>query len=277
MKNYYEEYGYLSAISNASDSPLDIPSLYENALYASTYWPETPVVTYSSLPIIKTNFTYPHEPLRRLTLMMNNAKWDEVRALLAELFLLLDNSAKQANALPTFFMRCILIDMLTSIANCMNRKSMPFDSYENLYTETLYLCRSCTYTEQADTIKGNFYHLVDTYEQHIGNQALTPAQVIQLMEEAYTDPDFSITLAADKCHVSIACMSYLIKKELNQNFSDYLWTLRYNKATELLRDSDMSIDEVSVAVGYLAPNSFRRKFKQETGMTPLQYRKQFRT
>ena len=67
-------------------------------------------------------------------------------------------------------------------------------------------------------------------------------------------------------------MSYLIKKELNQNFSDYLWTLRLEKAKELLAHSDMSVDEISTAVGYLNSSSFRRKFKQETGLTPSQYR-----
>ena len=67
-------------------------------------------------------------------------------------------------------------------------------------------------------------------------------------------------------------MSYLIKNELNQNFSDYLWTLRLEKSKELLRNTDMSIDEISVAVGYLNTSSFRRKFKQEIGMTPSQFR-----
>ena len=84
--------------------------------------------------------------------------------------------------------------------------------------------------------------------------------------------NFSIALLADKCHVSIAYMSYLIKKELNQSFSEYLWELRMKKAKELLSSTDMPIDEISVAVGYLNSSSFRRKFKQETGLTPSQYR-----
>ena len=102
--------------------------------------------------------------------------------------------------------------------------------------------------------------------------ALTPAQVIQLMENNYSDPDCSIALLADKCQVSIAYMSYLLKKELNQNFSDYLWSLRLKKAKELLKNPELSIDEISVAVGYLNSTSFRRKFKQETGLTPSRFR-----
>lgn len=44
------------------------------------------------------------------------------------------------------------------------------------------------------------------------------------------------------------------------------------KAEELLSETDMNIDQISIQVGYLNTSSFRRKFKQETGLTPSQYR-----
>lgn len=54
-------------------------------------------------------------------------------------------------------------------------------------------------------------------------------------------------------------------------FSDYLWKLRFEKACELLREGQLSIDEISLRVGYLHSSSFRRKFKQETGLSPTEY------
>ena len=56
------------------------------------------------------------------------------------------------------------------------------------------------------------------------------------------------------------------------NFSNYLATLRIDRAKELLRTTDMSVDEISSAVGYTNVTSFGRKFKQEVGLTPTQYR-----
>ena len=67
-------------------------------------------------------------------------------------------------------------------------------------------------------------------------------------------------------------MSYLFKKGFDVNFSEYLWNIRMEKAKELLSQTDMNIDQISVQVGYLNTSSFRRKFKQETGFTPSQYR-----
>ena len=99
-----------------------------------------------------------------------------------------------------------------------------------------------------------------------------PIKVINIMEESYCDPDFSIYVLADKFHISVAYMSYLFKKEFDQNFSDYLWSLRLKKAKELLTQTKLSIDEVSIKVGYITPSGFRRKFKRDVGVSPTQYR-----
>ena len=63
-------------------------------------------------------------------------------------------------------------------------------------------------------------------------------------------------------------MSYLFKKEIGENFSDYVRALRLEKARALLLTTDMAIDDISLAVGYANTSSFRRKFKQTAGMTP---------
>ena len=109
-------------------------------------------------------------------------------------------------------------------------------------------------------------------ERQLDNKITNSYQLRQIMEEYYTQPDFSITVLADKFQVSIAYMSYLIKKETTPTFSDYLWELRLTKAKEMLLNTSQSVDEISLAVGYANTSSFRRKFKQETGLTPSQFR-----
>ena len=71
--------------------------------------------------------------------------------------------------------------------------------------------------------------------------------------------------------IGCAYMSYLFKKEIGVGFSDYVWKMRFEKACELLAERKLSVDEVSLAVGYLHSSSFRRKFKQETGLSPTEY------
>ena len=47
---------------------------------------------------------------------------------------------------------------------------------------------------------------------------------------------------------------------------------RFRKATELLVRTDMSIDEIAIAVGYENQSYFYRRFKEIYGMTPRKYK-----
>lgn len=269
---FHKEYGYLSAISNGSDSPLDIPALYENAMYAGSYWPHQSVAEFKSLPLAAASFAYPHDSLNNLSQLLAENNFTATRLVVNELFALTNLYITKKGNLTNFFVQCILIDILTILTNHMNLSYIKFYDYSDLYFETLSFCRNCPYTEKAKDIQSNIGKLIDFCEQAISEKTITSAPLIKIIEENYCQPDFSIAVLADKFHVSVAHMSHLFKKELNVNFSDYLWSMRQKKAQALLRATDLSIEDISIAVGYVNTSSFRRKFKQETGLTPSQYR-----
>ena len=104
------------------------------------------------------------------------------------------------------------------------------------------------------------------------NRLLHIVPLQQMAANNYCDPNFSISVIAEAYHVSPSHMSTLFKKEMGVGFAEYIWNLRLQRAKELLLSTDMPIDEISTMVGYCTPNSFRRKFKQETGITPSQFR-----
>ena len=272
LYSFHEEYGYLSAISNTSDSALDIPSLYENVAHACNRWPQIPVVDFQSLPSPSVAQAYPHDKLNELSdsLKMNN--FCLARILIDELFQIAATYSQNEHNLPVFFVRSLLIDILTIISNCINQSNISFSNYGELFYTTLYLCRSCSYSTKASEIFANTNKLIDFYESEISGRLISSAPLRQLVAENYCQPDFSIAQLANHFHVSVAYMSQLFKKELNIGFADYLWMLRLEKAKELLLTTDMSIDDISIAVGYYNTSSFRRKFKQEAGVSPSQFR-----
>ncbi len=56
---------------------------------------------------------------------------------------------------------------------------------------------------------------------------------------------------------------------------DYVHAIRIEEAKQLLESSDISVEEVSHAVGYEDATSFRRLFKRKGGLTPAAYRRKF--
>nr|MCR5032076.1 helix-turn-helix transcriptional regulator [Lachnospiraceae bacterium] len=62
------------------------------------------------------------------------------------------------------------------------------------------------------------------------------------------------------------------KNEMDISPSDYLATVRMDKAKELLRTTDLKIRDISLEVGYEDDHVFTRRFKKYTGKTPGQYR-----
>lgn len=267
-----EEQGYLSAISNSSSSPLDIPYLYENAMYAANFWPDITVVDHQICPSETNTIPYPYKIINQLSESLKDNKFSEARAYVRELFSITVSSLQPESGFPDFFVQSVLIDVLTTIADNLHQMNIKFERYNELYFETLYFCRSFPHQKKKDEISANILKLIDLCEQEISCKIINSVQIRQIFENSYHQPSFSIQSLADTFQTSIAYMSYLVKKELHQNFSEYLWNLRQKKAEELLCNTDMSIDDISMAVGYFNTSSFRRKFKQETGLTPSQYR-----
>ncbi len=58
---------------------------------------------------------------------------------------------------------------------------------------------------------------------------------------------------------------------------DYVQALRIEEAKQMLEMTDTGIDEIAGAVGYEDPTSFRRVFKRRSGLTPVAYRRKYRS
>lgn len=82
---------------------------------------------------------------------------------------------------------------------------------------------------------------------------------------------------AKKLYLSTAYFSRLFKEKTGMTFSDYLANCRIDRARQLLATTDLSIAEVSAAIGYQEANSFSRLFKTRTGQSPSDYRAAQRT
>ncbi|MGM1048577.1 MAG: response regulator [Bacillota bacterium] len=85
----------------------------------------------------------------------------------------------------------------------------------------------------------------------------------------------SITLRdiANRFSFSPNYLGLLFKEETGHNFSDYVISMRMEKARDLLRSTNLKIYEIASQTGYQYLPYFSRQFKETYGMTPLEYRR----
>ncbi|WP_204122625.1 response regulator transcription factor [Lacticaseibacillus mingshuiensis] len=93
----------------------------------------------------------------------------------------------------------------------------------------------------------------------------------RLIQERYGEP---LTLAevADELHLNAVYLGQLFKQEVGRSFSQYLNDWRMSIAIDLLRNSGEDVNQIAERVGYQTPSYFYKLFKQQTGMSPREYR-----
>lgn len=85
--------------------------------------------------------------------------------------------------------------------------------------------------------------------------------------------DIGLNDVADAVHLNPNYLSTLFKQETGVTYKEYLTQKRIEKAKNYLKDSRMSVNEISNAIGYNEVKSFLRIFKKNVGITPGDYRK----
>lgn len=122
--------------------------------------------------------------------------------------------------------------------------------------------RSCLFSLWS-FVKEVFRHNSDTLQKiqaYINDHYMDNISLQHLSEAFFINPNY---------------LSRLFKEKIGQNFVDYLTSVRMEKAKDFLRNSDLKISEISLAVGYETSKYFSSVFKERCGVTPKEYRSSF--
>lgn len=110
---------------------------------------------------------------------------------------------------------------------------------------------------------------------HEGEKPSNDAQIQKAIDyiNANYAQDLSRETVASAVYLSPSHFSYLFKQSTGVSFIDYLTTVRMQNSVELLK-TRMRINDVAEKVGYQNRNRFSINFRQYTGYTPTEYRRQ---
>jgi len=97
------------------------------------------------------------------------------------------------------------------------------------------------------------------------------------IQRRYAETDLSCAALAQACGMSEKYFQQLFREAYHLSPGEQIRLLRMKKARELLEATTLPISRVAEASGFSNQFYFARYFKEQTGMTPTQYRRYTRT
>jgi len=137
------------------------------------------------------------------------------------------------------------------------------------YKELAAVCRKMLLMEPRHTQSPYF---IFDYQKNHADLVVKKAQ--SHMEENFTEP-ISLESLAKTLAISPRHFARRFKNATGDSPLLYLQRIRIEAAKQKLEKTMQSVDEITQHVGYEDPNSFRKLFKKNTGLSPREYRNRF--
>ncbi len=116
----------------------------------------------------------------------------------------------------------------------------------------------------------NYTQLLEMPAPRQGGNRLLVVEALREVEENYRHA--SLSAVALRRNVSLAYVSRLVKEATGKSFKELLVEKRVAKSAQLLRQTQLSVQEIIAAVGYENTSFFHRAFRARYGQAPREYR-----
>ena len=106
------------------------------------------------------------------------------------------------------------------------------------------------------------------------SEAESPVDIVKKLIEQNISAEISRDELAAAVYMNPDYLTRLFRKETGMSISDYIIDKRLSLAKHMLKNTDMSIVDISEKTGFSYSSYFVRLFKKKVGITPQQYREQ---
>lgn len=194
------------------------------------------------------------------------------------------------------------VDRLSDLLNMIYDKSIPYERFKFIYYNILSMLYETLNSlemspaEEFERIAGELMtdaqlsrhevgqrleqlivnlceHVNSNNDQEEDNALLE--KIYQVIEEHLCDQLLSLEMLAEQCGVSTSYLGRYFKSKTGYTPMRYVDIRKMEYAKKLLRETDDSLNEIVAKSGYIDASNFIRKFKKETGITPINYRKNY--
>lgn len=248
-----------AGIGKNTDNIVNVWESYQQAIEAASYISKKYIfLPYEFINKDSSVFYYPSELSTKLIHFITTGNTPQV----LELFNLLHQENIEERSLPIKMLQFLLSDIKNTLLKA--RFALPPSTPEDVLKDldacfdqhiSFKLCEDIALKLcKLFVVETNDAHLISSIEKYI--------------HENYADPSMGLNKISDEFQISESYFSHMFKEKTGVNFSTYLETIRLNEALRLIRETDTSLNELYILIGYNNANSFRRAFKKVYGITP---------
>jgi transcriptional regulator GlxA family with amidase domain len=101
-------------------------------------------------------------------------------------------------------------------------------------------------------------------------------KAIKIVEESMSDTEFSVEVLCEALGLSRGHLYKKLMAITGRGPAEFIRTIRLKRGRQLLEKSQLQIAEIAYEVGFNSPKRFTVNFKEEFGMSPSDYLKQFK-
>lgn len=197
---------------------------------------------------------------------MNTSDMQIMTSLLNDIYELITEN--ESEPVPKGSMICIYYSMLNTLQQfIMERQYDAAEIFENKSTVFVF-SKECSFEEMFAFLSGLYYTAYSKIQEllHARNR-IDIKQILEYVKEHYTE-GITLEQVAATFFISKEYLSKVFKTTAGKGFSEYVTSLRMERARELIVSYKIPIKEVGEMLGYVDLAHFYKTFKKFYGRTP---------
>ncbi len=213
------------------------------------------------------SYYFPSDSINKLTIFIKENSKNKISDYLNDI--MNTNITKHSDNLKVMSM---LIDELhvtaaKSVKNVFSEHSVNFKLEKIKFTATIEEIFS--YYEDVLNTACDEYKIFKEKYNDISND---DSAIIDEINNNITNPELSLAYLTEKFGVSNKYISTMCKRILGMTYIQYVQNERIKLAINYIQNSNYTLDEIASMCGYTNQLTFRRNFKNVTGVNPSEYK-----
>lgn len=213
-----------------------------------------------------------------LSYMFLNSNKDISLKMLSKIFLMSESSiSKYINTITGLKFYRLLNEMrLFRAEYLLLHTSLSLDRIADIvnFTDSSYLSKLILeeYGYGTKTLKKDFNKVESVTQYRLNKDAV---DIINYINDNY-DKNINIDTLADEFRLSSKTVNRILKYYTEKTFNTLLNFVRVNKSYTLLLNTEYTIEDISLAVGYNSKKTYYRNFVRMNNITPSEFREKYK-